>query len=259
MWHEDGYDKLKLFVFPIHGCIDGYSWKILWLNVSPTNNYPEIIVTYFIECTEKLNLIPRPVRSDRGSENTILGEIQKYLRREHNDAVAGDEIFRYGPFVNNQRIESWWDFFKKSRSSWWMTYFKDLIDEGIYDPTINHQKMCLYFTFSGLLQQDLDEIKNMWNNHCIRSSREAECPGGKPDVLYYTPSYSGGTECKFRLNHTDPELVKQNIEYSEFPGYTQELREQLGTVMVEQNINFPDNYVKARELHLKLIEETEST
>ena len=28
-WHCDGYDKLKLFVFPIHGCIDGWSRKIL--------------------------------------------------------------------------------------------------------------------------------------------------------------------------------------------------------------------------------------
>ena len=24
MWHVDGYDKLKPFGFPIHGCIDGY-------------------------------------------------------------------------------------------------------------------------------------------------------------------------------------------------------------------------------------------
>ena len=27
-WHIDGYDKLKPFGFPIHGCIDGYSRKI---------------------------------------------------------------------------------------------------------------------------------------------------------------------------------------------------------------------------------------
>ena len=140
-----------------------------------------------------------------------------------------------------------------------MNYFKDLIDEGLYDPTINQQKMFLYLTFSGLLQQELDEIKNMWNNHCIRNSREAECPRGKADVLYYTPSHSGGIECKFPLNHTDLELVKQNIKYPEFPGYTPELRELAGTVMVEQNINLPDNYAKARELYLKLVEEIEST
>ena len=45
MWHVDGYDKLKLFGFPIHGCIDGYSRKILWLNVSPTNNDPQVMAT----------------------------------------------------------------------------------------------------------------------------------------------------------------------------------------------------------------------
>ena len=29
-WHIDGYDKLKVWGFPIHGCIDGYSRRILW-------------------------------------------------------------------------------------------------------------------------------------------------------------------------------------------------------------------------------------
>ena len=28
-WHADGYDKLKDFGFPIHGCIEGYSRKLL--------------------------------------------------------------------------------------------------------------------------------------------------------------------------------------------------------------------------------------
>ena len=109
---------------------------------------------------------------------------------------------------------------------------------------LNYQKVCLYFTFSGLLQQELD----MWNNHCIRNSREAECPGGNPDVLYYTPSQSGDIECKLPLNHTDLELVKQNTEYPDFPGYTPELQEIAGTVMAEQNINLPDNCEKSKRI-----------
>ena len=32
--HIDGYDKLKSWGFPIHGAIDGYSRKILWLKVA---------------------------------------------------------------------------------------------------------------------------------------------------------------------------------------------------------------------------------
>ena len=94
-----------------------------------------------------------------------------------------------------------------------MNYYKDLTVKGIYDPTINDQKMCLYLTFSGLLQQELDEIKSMWNNHSIRNSREAECSRGKPDVLYYTPSNSGSIQCKFLLNHADLEFVKLQAKH----------------------------------------------
>ena len=37
VWHLDGYDKLKPFGFEIHGCIDGYSRRVLWLNVLRSN------------------------------------------------------------------------------------------------------------------------------------------------------------------------------------------------------------------------------
>ena len=36
-WYADGYDKLKPYGFPIHGCIDGYSRRILWLKVTKSN------------------------------------------------------------------------------------------------------------------------------------------------------------------------------------------------------------------------------
>ena len=45
-----GYDKLKHFGFPIHGAIDGYSRKILWLEVARSNNKPEIPARFFLEC-----------------------------------------------------------------------------------------------------------------------------------------------------------------------------------------------------------------
>ena len=39
----------------------------------------------------KINRYLNP--SDYGSENTILSRIQKYLRREHSDTIAGDAFF----------------------------------------------------------------------------------------------------------------------------------------------------------------------
>ena len=48
-WHMDGYDKLKPYGFPIHGCIDGFSRRIIWLNVARTNNNPAVIAKFFIK------------------------------------------------------------------------------------------------------------------------------------------------------------------------------------------------------------------
>ena len=44
-WH---YDKLKHWGFPIHGAIDGYSRRILWLKVTSTNNLPDMIGLFYI-------------------------------------------------------------------------------------------------------------------------------------------------------------------------------------------------------------------
>ena len=75
-WHIDGYDKLKPFGIAIHGAIDGYSRIILWLKLSSSNNNPKIIANYYLCCIKELQLIPRVVRGDRGTENVIVCRIQ---------------------------------------------------------------------------------------------------------------------------------------------------------------------------------------
>ena len=51
VWHADGYDKLKPFGFPIHGCIDGYSRKVLWLYVTRSKNLPDSFVAWQLQHT----------------------------------------------------------------------------------------------------------------------------------------------------------------------------------------------------------------
>lgn len=69
LWHIDGYDKLKPFGFCIHGCIDGYSRRILWLEVAYSNNNPRIIAGYYVDCVQQLGGTAKIIRSDRGTEN----------------------------------------------------------------------------------------------------------------------------------------------------------------------------------------------
>ena len=47
IWHIDEYDKLKPFGYCIHGAIDGYSRRILWLEVGSSNKTLALLVNVF--------------------------------------------------------------------------------------------------------------------------------------------------------------------------------------------------------------------
>ena len=111
--------------------------------------------------------------------------MQRYFTEERQDSMSGHSSFLFGSSTNNQRIESWWLFFKRQNNARWINFFKDLQDEGLLDLSLNHHKEYMKFCFSGILLKELDNIKEMWNNHRIRNSRNAEYPGGRPDVMSY--------------------------------------------------------------------------
>ena len=69
LWHIDGYDKLKPFGFCIHGAIDGFSRRILWLEVASSNNDPKIIGQYYTDYVRRIGGTARIIRADRGTEN----------------------------------------------------------------------------------------------------------------------------------------------------------------------------------------------
>lgn len=192
-WHVDGYDKLKPFGFPIHGAIDGYSRRVLWLKVTRTNNNPAVIANYYLECVKELEGCPRLLRTDPGTENGMMATIQCCLRANDDDELSGEKAHRYGSSTSNQRIECWWSHLKKSRTCWWINFFKNLRDEGVFLDGNTYQAECLWFCFNNVIQQDLDFVKLHWNTHYIRPSRHDTIPG-KPDELFFLPECSGGED-----------------------------------------------------------------
>ena len=66
LWHIDGYDKLKPFGFCVHGAIDRFSRRILWLEVASSNNDPRIVTQYYLDCLRKLGGTAHTVQGDRG-------------------------------------------------------------------------------------------------------------------------------------------------------------------------------------------------
>ena len=72
IWHKGGYEKLKPFGFWTYGAIDGYSRRILWLEVGRTNNNPKIIANYFTDYIRQIGEAPRIVCADAGTENVYV-------------------------------------------------------------------------------------------------------------------------------------------------------------------------------------------
>ena len=88
--HIDGYDKLKPYGFAVHGAIDGYSRRILWLNVGVTNNDPKVMAHFYLSLVKSRNSTPRCIRSDFGTENYVICGLQRYFRRNGGDSMAGN-------------------------------------------------------------------------------------------------------------------------------------------------------------------------
>ena len=169
-WHIHGYSKLKPFGFPIHGCIHGYSRKMLWLKVTRSNNNPHVMLKMYLDTVGKLEGCPKNVRTDYGTENGLVAAAQCYFMQNEGAHI-------YGTSLHNQRIEGCWSSFRRSRASWWINFFKDLIDQGFLTTGNDLEMVCLWFCFSKIIQQDLDDVRHNWNTHYIGRSRHDTVSG----------------------------------------------------------------------------------
>jgi hypothetical protein len=255
-WHSDGYDKIKPYGFPIHGCIDGFSRRLIWLKVTKSNNDPRIIGTFFMESIQEFQGCPTLLRTDRGTENGIMATVQCFLRRNHQDSLAGVSAHRYGSSHSNQRIEGWWAFLRRSWSSWWMNFFKDMVDKGELDTSNPLQMECLWFCFNKVIQNELNQVKENWNSHYIRESRH-QTAAGIPDKLYFLPETVGAVDHKHRFNisdlqeagneisscDVDPDITNESSDYCCYFEYT---LDNLG-------INEPNNWRECLTTYLRLV------
>ena len=58
------------------------------------------------------------------------------------------------------------------------------------DSTSEISLECLWYCFTKVLQKELDSVKEQWNTHRIRKSRNDSVPG-RPDSLFFLPDKGG--------------------------------------------------------------------
>ncbi len=71
----------------------------------------------------------------------------------------------YGKSVSNQRIEALRSQLRKGCTEWWINYFKDLRDRGLYCDADIINVECLKFCYMPVIQDELQKVAKLWNSH----------------------------------------------------------------------------------------------
>lgn len=133
VWHIDGYDKLSRYGITIHGCVDGFSRQIIWLNAGVSHKNPNIIATYYIESIWKQHVPTKVTRRLRNRERPCWDYTKNSPRRNHRDEYAGNRSFLYGKSTQNQRIECLWGMVRRQGMQYWINFFQELAESGFHD------------------------------------------------------------------------------------------------------------------------------
>uniref|UniRef100_T1IL45 Integrase core domain-containing protein n=1 Tax=Strigamia maritima TaxID=126957 RepID=T1IL45_STRMM len=175
VWSLDGHDKLMgrnkaQFPLAIHGCVDTFSRKILWLKNLAIKHY----------------YIPNYTRSDRSSENVLIATIQNYLHASESEKPN----HLYGTSTSNQVIEQWWRGFRERQGEFYKDLIHNLINNYYYDENASNCRVLLAALYIPIIQKDLDSFKNNWNVHRIRKQKIYR-PCGVVRLLYEFPEQYG--------------------------------------------------------------------
>ena len=242
-WHIDRHDKLQPFGFAIHGAIDGYSRKILWLRDLRSNNSSSIIGNIYLDCVKEFQGCPTKLITDSRTGNVLTAALQTYFRQDVN-------AHHYVPSTRNRRIESSWSFFTKSKGRWWKHFFLDLESNGRLGMTFLIDRECLWFSFASILQSELDVMKDHWNSHRIGGSRFETVPG-RPGVLYYLPDISGGAG-NLKLHVTEQKLIAVSQYIATESNPTNEYQEYFEYAIRSLRLENPSNYQQGLDVFLML-------
>ena len=190
--------------------LDGFSRKLMWLNVSTSNSNPIIIANFFLNAIDIHGICPKTLRMDKGTENIYCEDLQYFLTGEEGSYI-------YGPSTRNQRIEAFWSRLKKLKLGWWIEFFSMMVRDRPFKSECEVHQEVLIFCFMPVLQAELNLFVKTWNTRFIRQSSSA--PGGRPDILFSLPETIGYTKQGIPICDRDVSIARNILGIETHPVY----------------------------------------
>ena len=252
--HIDGHDKLKSFGFSLHGCIDGISRRLIWLEVSSSNKKPEIIGKFYLDAVRQLQNIPKKLKADDGTEHVIIQPIHIFLRDSVGDKNSVNS-FSIVPLTHNQRIKGYWSKPLQDRIGWWQDFFRNMIDLKLLNPACRVLVDGLRSCFIGVLRKELKEMAEVWNEHIISKSSNGGL-SGRPDTMYFLPHLFDCQDYSDPLEDDDIDEFLQAVEEIS-PDYLAEFGEFADITMTNEALEMSVDVKSCLKFVLFLLEKME--
>jgi len=148
--------------FVTHGCIDGYSRLVTFLQTG-TNNTANAVLNLFAQACYKYGL-PSRVRCDHEGENVNVALFMNLVRGTDRCSCI------LGKSVHNQRIERLWRDVVTQVTEFFYTLFYELEDENILDCNNSMHLSALHYVFLPIINQRMSCFQSSWNAHRLRTA-----------------------------------------------------------------------------------------
>ncbi|GAA93201.1 hypothetical protein AKAW_11313 [Aspergillus luchuensis IFO 4308] len=225
IWSVDGYMKLDPYGIQIYAAIDANSRYIIWIYIGIDTRTSVSVVRQYLDTIHERKIICNQIRSDHGSETSLLAKAHCYLRRAYEPEIEATQCYIFGSSTANQRIESWWAQLSKSLLFRYRNYFKALIEVGDFSKDVIPDQIALYAVYMPILRTQVSSYVHTWNQHSIRKQRE------RPHVVSETLEWCQGILLGLGFDPEKPPPVRPDEAEAPFRTIYLGLRERVITHM----------------------------